>query len=62
MPISTTNIIAENHFGWFISNGRSQYLRKDGTVGPTTKDDSGEYGYWPTEEEAYAFLEAQQQK
>jgi hypothetical protein len=64
MPISTM-IVGENKFGWFIHNGfqddDAAYLRKDGSIGPTTLDHNQEYAYWPTEEEAYAFLEAQQQ-
>jgi len=63
MPISTMTAKQAGHFGWFMSDGKKRYLRKDGSVGHSTLDPtSGEYSYWPTEEEAQEFLTKQQEK
>jgi len=62
MPISTMRPMS-NAFGWFITNDlpeNSSYLRKDGSIGPTTLDHNQEYAYWKTEQEAKDFLALQQ--
>jgi len=60
MPISTIIINQAGGFGWFISDGKKRYLRKDGSIGPSTLDHNQEYAYWDTEQEAKDFLTEQQ--